>query len=79
MKLVSQDFKDGDKLPERHVLNAMGYQGDYSFEVFNEDYVQLPVDVVAERGQHAARWLTSRIARRSLPLRPRHARSPSVD
>ncbi|MEN5016256.1 kinase inhibitor [Erwinia sp. Eh17-17] len=28
MKLVSQDFKDGDKLPERHVLNAMGYQGD---------------------------------------------------
>ncbi|AXU95881.1 kinase inhibitor [Erwinia persicina] len=28
MKLVSQDFNDGDKLPERQVLNAMGYQGE---------------------------------------------------
>lgn len=28
MKLTSQDFNDGDKLPERQVLNAMGYQGD---------------------------------------------------
>ncbi|WP_338562290.1 kinase inhibitor [Erwinia sp. E_sp_B04_7] len=28
MKLISQDFKDGDKLPERQVFNGMGYQGD---------------------------------------------------
>lgn len=28
MKLLSQDFNDGAKLPERHVFNAMGYQGD---------------------------------------------------
>lgn len=28
MKLISQDFKDGDKLPHRHVFNAMGYDGD---------------------------------------------------
>ncbi len=28
MKLLSHDFNDGDKLPERQVLNAMGYQGD---------------------------------------------------
>ncbi|WLS77738.1 kinase inhibitor [Erwinia pyri] len=28
MKLFSQDFNDGDKLPERHVFNGMGYQGD---------------------------------------------------
>lgn len=28
MKVVSHNFKDGDKLPERQVLNAMGYQGD---------------------------------------------------
>ncbi|BCQ33965.1 kinase inhibitor [Erwinia rhapontici] len=28
MKLSSQNFNDGDKLPERQVLNAMGYQGD---------------------------------------------------
>lgn len=28
MKLVSQDFKDGGKLPWRQVLNGMGYDGD---------------------------------------------------
>lgn len=28
MKLTSQDFNDGDKLPLRHVFNGMGYQGD---------------------------------------------------
>lgn len=28
MKLVSQDFNDGDKLPWRQVLNGMGYDGD---------------------------------------------------
>ena len=52
-------------------LDAMGYGGDYIFEVFNDDYLQLPVDTVASRAGHAARWLTSRIARRSLPLRRR--------
>ncbi|MGK3130993.1 kinase inhibitor [Pantoea sp. C8B4] len=28
MRVVSQDFKDGDKMPERHVFNGMGRQGD---------------------------------------------------
>ncbi|MCX8957255.1 kinase inhibitor [Erwinia psidii] len=28
MKLFSQDFNDGDKLPERQVFNGMGYTGD---------------------------------------------------
>lgn len=28
MKLISQDFTDGDKLPYRHVYNGMGYGGD---------------------------------------------------
>lgn len=28
MKLTSQDFNDGDKLPERHVFNGMGYEGE---------------------------------------------------
>jgi sugar phosphate isomerase/epimerase len=51
-------------------LDRMGYRGDYSFEVFNDDYVQLPVDVVAARARRAAAWLTSRVARRSLPIRP---------
>ncbi|WP_241607096.1 kinase inhibitor [Rosenbergiella australiborealis] len=28
MKLESHDFQDGEKLPERHVFNGMGYHGD---------------------------------------------------
>ncbi len=28
-------------------LDAMGYRGDYSFEVFNDDYQQMPLDAVA--------------------------------
>ena len=28
MRLFSQDFNDDDKMPERHVFNGMGYQGD---------------------------------------------------
>jgi sugar phosphate isomerase/epimerase len=51
-------------------LDRMGYRGDYSFEVFNDDYLQIPVDVVAARARAAAAWLTSRVARRSLPIRP---------
>ncbi|WP_258576103.1 hypothetical protein [Candidatus Pantoea persica] len=27
MRLYSNDFNDGDKMPERHVFNSMGYQG----------------------------------------------------
>ncbi|MCF2049023.1 kinase inhibitor, partial [Escherichia coli] len=25
MKLISNDLRDGDKLPHRHVFNGMGY------------------------------------------------------
>ncbi|EDS7118481.1 YbhB/YbcL family Raf kinase inhibitor-like protein [Salmonella enterica] len=28
MKLISNDLRDGDKLPHRHVFNGMGYDGD---------------------------------------------------
>ncbi len=28
MRLFSKDFNDGDKMPERHVFNGMGYQGE---------------------------------------------------
>ena len=28
MKLLSNDFHDGDRLPARHVFNGMGYDGD---------------------------------------------------
>jgi sugar phosphate isomerase/epimerase len=32
-------------------LDALGYRGDYSFEVFNDDYVQLPLATVAARAR----------------------------
>lgn len=50
-------------------LDRMGYRGNYSFEVFNDDYTQLPVDMVAARARRAAAWLTGQVARRSLPIR----------
>ncbi len=28
MKLISHDLRDGGKLPNRHVFNGMGYDGD---------------------------------------------------
>jgi sugar phosphate isomerase/epimerase len=51
-------------------LDQMGYRGDYSFEVFNDDYVQLPLPVVAERARQSVKWLTGLVPRRSLPRRP---------
>ena len=58
-------------------LDEMGYRGDYSFEVFNDDYVQLPLAVVAERARASVKWLTGQVSRRSLPIRrtPRSAGS----
>jgi sugar phosphate isomerase/epimerase len=49
-------------------LDALGYQGDYSFEVFNEDYLNLPLPAVAERARRSALWLAEDILRRSTPL-----------
>jgi sugar phosphate isomerase/epimerase len=49
-------------------LDCMGYRGDYSFEVFNDDYQQMPLPVVAERARGAALWLSEEILRRSTPL-----------
>lgn len=48
-------------------LDAMGYRGDYSFEVFNDDYRQLPLPVVAERARRSVKWITGLVSRRSLP------------
>ena len=62
-------------------LDAMGYRGDYSFEVFNDDYVQLPLAVVAERARASVRWLTGQVPRRSLPMRrtgPKRAGIPGA-
>jgi sugar phosphate isomerase/epimerase len=49
-------------------LAALGYSGDYSFEVFNEDYQQLPPPLVAERARAASQWLGEDVLRRSVPL-----------
>jgi len=50
-------------------LDDMGYRGDYSFEVFNDDYRQLPLAVVAERARRSVKWITGLVSRRSLPAR----------
>ena len=50
-------------------LDQMGYRGDYSFEVFNDDFKQLPLPVVAERARRSATWIAAQVSRRSLPAR----------
>lgn len=50
-------------------LDAMGYRGDYSFEVFNDDYRQLPLPMVADRARRSVKWIASLVSRRSLPAR----------
>jgi sugar phosphate isomerase/epimerase len=49
-------------------LYAMGYRGDYSFEVFNDDYQQIQPDVVTMRAQQSALWLSEHVLERSVPL-----------
>jgi sugar phosphate isomerase/epimerase len=49
-------------------LHAQGYRGDYSFEVFNDDYQQLPLPTVAARARAAATWLAEDVLRRAVPL-----------
>lgn len=49
-------------------LHELGYRGDYSFEVFNDDYQQMPLTTVAQRGKKAALWLGEDVLRRSVPL-----------
>jgi sugar phosphate isomerase/epimerase len=50
-------------------LDGMGYRGDYSFEVFNDDYRQLPLLMVAERARQSVKWISGLVSRRSLPAR----------
>lgn len=49
-------------------LHALGYRGDYSFEVFNDDYQQMPLHTVAQRAWRSALWLGEDVLRRSVPL-----------
>ncbi len=49
-------------------LHGLGYRGDYSFEVFNDDYQQMPLSTVAQRARRSAIWLGEDVLRRSVPL-----------
>ena len=49
-------------------LHQMGYRGDYSFEVFNDDYQGMPLETVAARARKSALWLGEGVLRRSVPL-----------
>lgn len=49
-------------------LHSLGYRGDYSFEVFNDDYLSMPLPLVAERARRSALWLGEDVLRRSVPL-----------
>jgi sugar phosphate isomerase/epimerase len=49
-------------------LDKLGYRGDYSFEVFNDDYQQIPLEAVAARARRSAVWLGEEVLRRSVPL-----------
>jgi sugar phosphate isomerase/epimerase len=51
------------------ILDGNGYRGDYSFEVFNDDYRQIPLATVAERARRSVKMITGLVARRSLPTR----------
>ena len=49
-------------------LDGIGYCGDFSFDVYNDDYRQLPPQVVANRARAAAEWLGESVLRRALPV-----------
>jgi sugar phosphate isomerase/epimerase len=49
-------------------LDRLGYRGDYSYEVFNDDYQQLPLATVAQRARRSTLWLRDDVLHRALPL-----------
>jgi sugar phosphate isomerase/epimerase len=49
-------------------LDEIGYYGDYSFDVYNDDFLQMPPEAVASRARRAADWLGETVLRRSLPV-----------
>jgi sugar phosphate isomerase/epimerase len=55
-------------------IDDLGYRGDYSFEVFNDDYRQLPLPMVCARAKRSVKWVSDLVSRRSLPLRATGAR-----
>ena len=61
-----ESFVPGERLATR--LDKLGYWGDYSVEVFNDDYQQMPMERVCARAFRAAEWLGEDALRRSAPL-----------
>ncbi|MCU6496959.1 sugar phosphate isomerase/epimerase [Rugamonas sp. A1-17] len=59
-------------------LDRGGYRGDYSFEVFNDDYLQLAPEIVGQRAHSAAKWVTDQVLRRSLEVRRPTAAHPTM-
>ena len=49
-------------------LDVLGYSGVYSFDVYNDDYQQMPPDAVVTRARRAAEWLEETVLRQSLPV-----------
>ena len=49
-------------------LDKLGYFGDYSFDVYNDDYLKLPAETVADRARRAADWMGETVLRRALPV-----------
>ena len=49
-------------------LEEIGYFGDYSFDVYNSDYLQMPAEVIADRARRSADWLGESVLRRTLPV-----------
>jgi sugar phosphate isomerase/epimerase len=49
-------------------LSGMGYRGDYSLQVFNDDYRQMDPAKVAQRARRCAVWLGEEVLQRSVPV-----------
>jgi len=49
-------------------LVALGYCVNYSFDVYNDDYLQMPPEAVAARARRSAVWLAETVLRRALPV-----------
>ena len=49
-------------------LARLGYTGDYSLDVSNDDYAQLPAEHVAAQARQSAGWLNDDVLHRAAPL-----------
>lgn len=60
-------------------LAGLGFGGDWSFDVANDEHWQLPPPLVAQRARAAAEWLGEDVLRRSVPLPGRMRLRPGRD